>query len=90
MRLSRRFGSIPVSIADCILDGGLELTDEEEEEQLPNLPFPQVKFISILPFAPPVPVLEFPKPEEVEQAALQLFQLKNMPDFVQLLKESGG
>ncbi len=64
------------------------MTDEEEEQ--PQIPRPQVRFVSILPFAPPVPVLEFPGPEEVERTAMQLFRLKNIPDFVQLLKESRG
>ena len=63
------------------------MTDEEEQKQIP---LPQIKFISVLPFVPPVPVLEFPGLEEVERGAMQLLQLKNIPDFVQLLKESRG
>ena len=64
------------------------MTDEEEEKK--QMPLPQVKFVSVLPFAPPVPVLEFPGLEEIEHGAMQMLQLKNIPDFVQLLKESRG
>jgi hypothetical protein len=65
------------------------MTDDEEKERK-QIPLPQVRFISVLPFAPPVPVLEFPKPEELEQGAAQLLQLKGISDYVQLLKESRG
>lgn len=61
-----------------------------EEEGLADIPFPQVKFISLLPFAPPVPVIEFPSPEKVEQAVYQLLSLKSAPEIVQFLKGSRG
>ena len=60
-----------------------------EEEKL-EVPFPQVKFISLLPFAPPVPIVEFPSPEKMEQAVFQLLSLKGVPEIVEFLKGSRG
>lgn len=54
------------------------------------LPLPQIKLVSILPFAPPVPVLEFPGIDKIEEVAMELLNLKNLPEFVELLKVSRG
>ena len=65
------------------------LVDKMNQE---DIPFPQVKFVSILPFAPPVPVIDFPlpKPEEFEQLVYQLVNLKNMPGVMELLMLTRG
>lgn len=57
-----------------------------------DLKLPQVKFVSILPFAPPVPIIDFPvpKPEEFEQLMYQLINLKNMPGVFELLSLTRG
>lgn len=70
-----------------ILIGGIILAEEEE---LPEMPFPQIRFVSLLPFAPPVPVIDFPPPKEVEQVLYQLLNLKGIPEVVELLKGSRG
>lgn len=59
---------------------------EEEFE----MPFPQIRFVSLLPFAPPVPVIDFPPPKEVENVILQLLQLKSIPEVVEYLRGSRG
>lgn len=57
-----------------------------------DIPIPQVKFVSILPFAPPVPVIDFPlpKPEEFEQLVFDLINLKNIPGVIELLSLTRG
>lgn len=57
-----------------------------------DLLLPQVRFVSILPFAPPVPVIDFPvpKPEEFEQLMYQLMNLKNMPGVLEILTLTRG
>ena len=57
-----------------------------------DLKLPQVRFVSILPFAPPVPVIDFPlpKPEEFEQLLYDMINLKNMPGVLEILTLTRG
>jgi len=58
----------------------------------PVIPVPQVRLVSILPFAPPIPVVDFPLPkkEEVEQIIYQLLNLKTIPGVVEMLSLTRG
>lgn len=57
-----------------------------------DLKLPQVKLVSVLPFAPPMPIIDFPlpKPEEVEQLICQLMSVKNAPGVFELLSLTRG